>query len=158
MKGSIRIEIVTKRLVYNIVVHRNLTILRGLSGTGKTTLCDYIRMANEGNAAVQMRITTECMQDVKVHANVLTDNMWQLILNNTENTVFFIDEDATFVTTNAFADLIQNTTNYFVIINRHDKTLGKLPISVTEIYELKTSGKYITQKQYVQYTANTCTC
>lgn len=43
MKGKHRVLVSTKRLKYDFVLQRNLTIIRGDSATGKTTLVDMIR-------------------------------------------------------------------------------------------------------------------
>ena len=43
MKGSVHIIVENDRINYEFVLRRNLTIIRGDSATGKTTLVDMIR-------------------------------------------------------------------------------------------------------------------
>ena len=43
MKGAHRVIVETKKIKYDFVVKRNITILTGDSGSGKTVLIDYIR-------------------------------------------------------------------------------------------------------------------
>lgn len=43
MKGKHKVIVSTKRLKYDFELRRNLTIIRGDSATGKTTLIDMIR-------------------------------------------------------------------------------------------------------------------
>ena len=43
MKGKHRVVVSTKRLKYDFELRRNLTIIRGDSATGKTTLIDMIQ-------------------------------------------------------------------------------------------------------------------
>ena len=43
MTGAINIKMKNKRNIYNFTLKRNITILRGDSGTGKTTLYDMIK-------------------------------------------------------------------------------------------------------------------
>lgn len=43
MRGEHRVIVSTKRLKYDFELRRNLTIIRGDSATGKTTLVDMIR-------------------------------------------------------------------------------------------------------------------
>lgn len=43
MKGKYRIIVTAKRLRYDFEIRRNLTIIRGDSATGKTTLVDMIQ-------------------------------------------------------------------------------------------------------------------
>ncbi|MFC2472125.1 MAG: Fis family transcriptional regulator, partial [Lachnoanaerobaculum gingivalis] len=45
MKGTHRVVVSTKRLKYDFVIRRNITIIQGNSATGKTTLVDMIREA-----------------------------------------------------------------------------------------------------------------
>lgn len=43
MKGKYRIIVTAKRLRYDFEIRRNITIIRGDSATGKTTLVDMIQ-------------------------------------------------------------------------------------------------------------------
>ena len=43
MRGKHRVIVSTKRLKYDFELRRNLTIIRGDSATGKTTLVDMIQ-------------------------------------------------------------------------------------------------------------------
>ena len=43
MKGKHRVVVSTKRLKYDFEIRRNLTIIRGDSATGKTTLVEMIQ-------------------------------------------------------------------------------------------------------------------
>jgi len=83
-------------------------------------------------------------------ATVLEEKNWQNNLVSIENQIIFIDEESEFVKTKEFAEAINHSSNYFVIINRED--LQQLSISVEEIYELKASGKRHTLKKYYQNT------
>ena len=58
--------------------------------------------------------------------------------------IVFIDEGNEFIKTVEFADTIQKTDNYYVIVSR--ESLPSLPYSVEEIYGIRTSGKYGTLK------------
>ena len=56
MKGTYRVVVSTKRLKYDFVIRRNITIIQGNSATGKTTLVDMIREAvnNPSGASVDL--------------------------------------------------------------------------------------------------------
>ena len=43
MKGSHRVIVETKKVKYDFIIRRNITILTGDSGSGKTVLIDMIR-------------------------------------------------------------------------------------------------------------------
>ena len=42
MKGSHRIIVESRKVKYDFVIHRNITIITGDSGSGKTVLIDLI--------------------------------------------------------------------------------------------------------------------
>ena len=44
MKGSHRIIVESRKVKYDFVIHRNITIITGDSGSGKTVLIDLIRV------------------------------------------------------------------------------------------------------------------
>ena len=71
---------------------------------------------------------------------VLEGDLWKKLLQIIQNTIIFIDEDNAFIETKEFAEAIQGNTNYFVIVTREN--LEMLPISVTEVYGIKSSGRY----------------
>ena len=66
--------------------------------------------------------------------------MWKEQLSGIADSIVFIDEGNEFNKTTEFADEIQKTDNYYVIVTR--ESLPSLPYSVEEIYGIKTSGKY----------------
>ena len=80
-----------------------------------------------------------------VPCRILEGSNWKLILEHTENSIFFIDEENVFVHTVEFASCVKDSGNYFVLITREN--LYGLPYSVEEIYGIRTSGRYGTLKQ-----------
>ena len=141
MKGKIDIRVYNNRSSYNFTLERNITIVRGNSGTGKTTLYDmiaeYTRLGKD--SGVQLAAPCPCV--------ALTDMDWQNQLSHTHGSAVFIDEGADYLASKEFAAVIQKTDNYYVIFNREN--LHELPYSVEEIYEIKMSGKYhVFQKVY----------
>ena len=59
MKGKHRIIVSTKRLKYDFELRRNLTVIRGDSATGKTTLVDMIR-DYVNNPYADILVRTKC--------------------------------------------------------------------------------------------------
>ena len=152
MKGKYRVVVSTKRLKYDFELHRNLTIIQGDSATGKTTMIDMIRefVNNPSGTPVELVCDKKCF--------VLEGALWKEQLSGIADSIVFIDEGNEFIKTTEFADEIQKTDNYYVIVTR--ESLPSLPYSVEEIYGIKTSGKYGTLKQsyhefYRLYGANT---
>lgn len=139
MKGKHRIVVSTKRQKYEFELRRNLTILRGDSATGKTTLIEMI----QDHENDPLGSPVELISDKKCY--VLEGALWKEQLAGITDSIVFIDEGNTFVKAEEFAGVIQNTDNYYVIVSR--ESLPALPYSVEEIYGIRTSGKYGTLKQ-----------
>ena len=139
MKGIHKVVVGTKYLKYEFELRRNLTIIRGDSATGKTTLVDMIRThMNDGESGP---VTLNCDKG----CYVVEGNLWKGQLNNIQDSIVFIDEGNEFVKTKDFARAIQQTDNYYVIVIREG--LPALPYSVEEVYGIRTSGKYGTLKR-----------
>lgn len=139
MKGIHKVVVGTKYLKYEFELRRNLTIIRGDSATGKTTLVDMIRThMNDGESGpVTLNSDKSCY--------VVEGNLWKGQLDNIQDSIVFIDEGNEFVRTKDFARAIQQTDNYYVIVTREG--LPALPYSVEEVYGIRTSGKYGTLKR-----------
>ncbi|MBD8940606.1 MAG: translation initiation factor 2 [Lachnospiraceae bacterium] len=139
MKGRHRIVVSTKRLKYDFEVRRNLTMIRGDSATGKTTLIDMIRdyVNNPSGTPVNLTCDKKCY--------VLEGALWKEQLKGIIDSIIFIDEGNEFIKSVDFAEEIQKTDNYYVIVTR--ESLSSLPYSIEEIYGIRTSGKYGTLKQ-----------
>lgn len=139
MKGIHKVVVGTKYLKYEFELRRNLTIIRGDSATGKTTLVDMIRThMNDGESGP---VTLNCDKS----CYVVEGNLWKGQLDNIQDGIVFIDEGNEFVKTKDFARAIQQTDNYYVIVTREG--LPALPYSVEEVYGIRTSGKYGTLKR-----------
>lgn len=139
MKGSYRVIVQNKRIRYDFEIRRNLTIIRGDSATGKTTLVEMIREYYENgiSSGIQLQCDREC--------SVLSGRNWKADLAGMKESIVFIDEGNEFVFTDEFASAIQQTDNYYVIITREG--VPSLPYSVEEIYGIRDSGKYGTLKR-----------
>ena len=139
MRGKHRVIVSTKRLKYDFEIRRNLTIIRGDSATGKTTLVDIIQeyVNNPTGSPVELICDKKCY--------VLEGALWKGQLAEITDSIVFIDEGNDFIKTEEFAGEIQKTDNYYVIVTR--ESLPALPYSVEEIYGIRTSGKYGTLKQ-----------
>lgn len=134
MKGQHRVIIQNKRIRYDFTLQRNLTVLRGDSATGKTALIDMVReyANNETPSSIELVCDKHCY--------VIEGSTWRGQLSVVEDSIVFIDEGNVFVTTDEFAEAIQKTDNYYVIVSREG--LPNLPYSVQEIYGIRNEGKY----------------
>lgn len=109
MKGSYRIIVQNKRIRYDFEIRRNITIIKGDSATGKTTLIDMIGEYDENGPD----------SGIDLQANI-------------KDSIVFIDEGNAFIFTDEFASAIKNTDNYYVIATREG--IPSLPYSIEEIY------------------------
>ena len=132
MKGCYEVIVKNRRIQYKFTINRNITILKGDSATGKTTLIEMIQafQTNQMNSGVLLSCKRPCI--------VLDSNNWQLILQNTKDSIVFIDEGNPFVTSKDFADAVKNSTNYYVIATRNN--LFNLPYSIQEVYGIKNTA------------------
>ena len=143
MKGKYKVIVRNNRLHYEFEIKRNITIVRGDSATGKTTLINLLRQAE--NLGASSGVDLVC----PVPCRILEGVNWKLILENSTGTIFFIDEENAFINTEEFASAVKNSDNYYVLITREN--LYNLPYSVDEIYGLHCSGKYHdTKRMYNQ--------
>lgn len=134
MKGKYRIIVENKKIRYDFEIKRNITIIKGDSATGKTTLAGMIAEYEENGADSGIRLVC----DRECH--ILQGRYWKALLSEMKNSIIFIDEGNKFVSSVEFAQEVKKSDNYFVIITR--EALETLPYSVDEIYGIRNSGKY----------------
>lgn len=146
MTGTIKIEVSNPHVTFSLVLERNITILCGNSATGKTTLVEMLRdyEENGSSSGVSVRCSKTC--------RVLSGRDWEYRLKGMENSIVFIDEGNAFVRSQAFAEAIRGSSNYYVLITR--ESLYQLPYSVNSILTLKKTtsrSKKTYVKSYPQY-------
>lgn len=129
MKGIYNIKIYNKHVYYELTFRRNITIISGNSGTGKTIILNLIdTYYNKGKqSGIHIESQVECV--------VLREKNWHSTLSQISNSIVFIDEGAGFINTKQFATAVQQFDNYYVIITR--QSLSYLSYSINEIYKLE---------------------
>jgi len=139
VKGSYRVTVSNAKVRYDFTIRRNITIIRGDSATGKTTLVEMIQEYYESgkDSGVELNCERPC--------RVLAGRDWKPVLDTIHEGIIFIDENNGFLPTDEFARAVQKSDNYYVIVTREG--LPNLPYSVEEIYGIRESGKYGTLKQ-----------
>lgn len=139
MKGKYHICVQNSRIRYEFDIKRNITIIRGDSASGKTTLFSMIESYNRlgEDSGIEIVCKKECI--------TVNNATWDLILDKHNDSIVFIDEDSPVIKSQEFAEKIKNSGNYYVIITRED--LPNLPYSVDEIYGIHNSGKYADTKR-----------
>ena len=139
MKGAHRIIVESRKIKYDFIIKRNITILTGDSGTGKTVLIDLIRDYRRYGADSGVFLSCDCA------CRTIDNEDGERQLEETSNSIIFMDEGNRFLTSKRFAELVQQSDNYFVLATR--EKLPMLPYSVNEIYGFRQSGKYHQARQ-----------
>ena len=129
MKGSYDITVRNNRVQYHFTIYRNITILRGDSATGKTTLIEMIDNYVKGGSesGIEVICPKPCV--------VLERGNWERDLKDIRDSIVFIDEGNGFVQKKEFAGMVRGSSNYFVIATRD--SLFELPYSITEVYGIR---------------------
>lgn len=137
MKGSYYFRVRSKKALFEFTIKRNITVIKGDSATGKTTLLhmlyEYLRVGKESGFSV----STDADYFVYLRQEVGRD--WKDALFGLENEIIFIEENNDFVFSEEFANFVKISGNYFVLVNR--SPFKMLPYSIHEIYEIITDGK-----------------
>lgn len=131
MIGAYDIRVRTRKVEYNLHIERNITIIKGNSGTGKTLLVRAIEDYDTQGKRSGIKVTCD------KHCCVLKGKNWIRDLEEIKDSIVFIDEGSEFIGTKEFASQIKNTDNYYVIITRED--LLCLSYSIHSILELKSN-------------------
>ena len=133
--------------MFDFTLRRNITVIKGDSATGKTTLLhmlyEYLRTGRESGYSVSTSAAyyVYLRQEVGMH--------WQEIFPRLKDTVIFIEENNEFVFSQEFATFVRDSGNYFVLVTR--APLKMLPYSIHEIYEILTVGKRADIKESYHY-------
>ena len=87
MKGSFRIIVSNRAVRYDFWIHRNITIIKGDSATGKTTLVEMIREYYDSGPDSGITLQCDCP------CRTLAGRDWEILLNTIHESIVFIDED-----------------------------------------------------------------
>ena len=145
MIGKHRVQIGDNTIRYDFVLSRNITIIRGDSGTGKTTLYNLIQEMNQKkNSGIAWNCDCGCY--------ALTDFDWEDVIERHPKSIIFVDENFSSMRSEKFASIVNSADNYFVLITR--AYLPMLAYSIKEVYSMHVSGKYATLNNEYEITVN----
>lgn len=138
MKGSYRFRVKSKKIIFEFSIRRNITVIKGESASGKTTLLhmvyEYLRIGRESGYSVSAD------SSYYVYLRKEVGRSWQDALYPLKNTIIFIEENNPFVFSKEFAEFVRKSGNYVVLVNR--SPFKMLPYSIHEIYEIVTDAKH----------------
>ncbi len=134
MRGKIKIYVKNKQITFSFTLERNVTVITGDSGTGKTKLINMVRNYSElgKSSGVTLRCNKTCI--------VLEGRSWEQVLADTHNSVVFVEESTPlFLTSQAFAQAMKKSDNYYVLVTR--EPLPQLPYSIDCIKQIIRKNK-----------------
>lgn len=134
MKGNQRFYLRVGKKKFDLVLERNITVIKDKSATGKSTFIRYLRnhivaLKNTGHSDINV----ECNKKFYVLDALNWDDAYSNI-NKYKDSIIFIDEGNKFVTTVEFARFVKLTGSFFVLITR--VACDNLAYSVTSICRL----------------------
>lgn len=140
MKGNFQIHIFNNKKDFKFIICKNITIVQGDSGKGKTTLVSMVEQYSNSGAGSGINVQS----DIKLL--VLTNSTYKSLLEEytDKQVIFFIDESNDCFRTIEFARALRKSGCYCVIMTR--ESIKTLPYGITNIYIMIGSGKYSTLK------------
>lgn len=129
MVGTHKFTVSDNKVAFCIDLRRNVTIIQGNGGTGKTRLFKFIQEASKRGSGVHITDTSDTV--VAGASEFLEGNLQKY---RGTNTIFIFDEDYPYFATNAFREAITFTGCYFILITRN--SYSGFGVSTQEIYEM----------------------
>lgn len=132
MRGRYNIIVYNNRVRYELEIERNLTVIKGNSGTGKTTLYNMVR--DLLSTSRYTGINCNFRDKIRILDN---SSDWRNELSINTEKIFISDEGTEYITTQEFSESLNSSDNYFIFITRSGR-MRWLTYSVDCIYELGT--------------------
>lgn len=128
IRGKIKIYVKNRHITFSFALERNVTVITGDSGTGKTKLINMVRDYSElgKSSGVTLRCDKTCI--------VLEGRSWEQVLDDTHDSVVFVEEITRFLTSQAFAQAMKESNNYYVLVTR--EPLPQIPYSIDCIKQI----------------------
>ena len=137
MKGRHVIGVTSRKATYRLELERKVSVIKGNSGTGKSSLIRLISEYLEFGKKSGIKISVDSSASLGVLTN---SSEWEKVLDSVHNTILFIDEDVDYLYSEGFQKELWKADCYMVIVSRSGSFMG-LPYSISGIYELVTEKK-----------------
>lgn len=112
MVGKYDIIVQDEFIRYEFTIDRKVSVIKGDSSTGKTTLYDDIVVLCESDDS---EVAVNCNMSDRVRA--LNRDNYERLMKETDK-IIFIEENFRLLGSKAFSRLLNSSDNYFVIISR----------------------------------------
>lgn len=114
MTGRHLLRVKTPLCTYKVMLQRNITVLTGDSGIGKTSIYRAIYKYLKTSGKCDISVVSDC--NVRALNGVREDSIE--LLKTINNSIVVIDEGSAWIKSNEFASIVNSSTNYFLIISR----------------------------------------
>ena len=115
MKGRHEIRVVSRKTVYRLELERKVSVIKGNSGTGKSSLIRLISEYLEFGKKSGIKINVDSSASLGVLTN---SSEWEKILSSVHDTVLFVDEDVDYIYSDSFQKELWKADCYAVIVSR----------------------------------------
>lgn len=137
MKGKHHISITSRKASYHLELERKISVLKGNSGTGKSSLIRLISEYLEYGKQSGVKLSVDSSASLAVLTNT---SDWSEILSSVHDAVLFIDEDVRYLYSESFQRELWDADCYSVIVSRSGRFTA-LPYSIFGIYEFVTEKR-----------------
>lgn len=129
MKGAYNLIIGNSRVIYDLNIKHGINIIKGDSGTGKTTLYNIAvdLVSGLGGIKCNFKDKIEVLTRISDCASVIQNSRGKFI---------FADETVPYIYSKEFANLAQTSDNYFILNTR--RNLDCLVYSSNAVYIIET--------------------
>lgn len=132
MTGRYILKLKDKYVSYELKLERQVTILKGDSGTGKSTFVQLCRLAINNEGDVNCNLTNRLIIIENIPSGYTITKLW----GGASGRIFICDENNNkLFRTKEFAEFVNGSDNYFIIISRSG-CLGMLTYSINDIYNI----------------------
>ena len=137
MKGRHIISVTSRKAGYHLELERKISVLKGNSGTGKSSLIRLISEYLEYGKQSGVKLSVDSNASLTVLTNT---SDWDDILDLARDAILFIDEDVRYLYSEPFQRKLWSADCYAVIVSRSGR-FKALPYSIFGIYELVTERR-----------------
>lgn len=112
MQGDEKVIARNKNNYHEFTLHRNITILRGDSGRGKTKLFELVEDYNSFGKSSDAKVISDCL------VIAYRGRDWRNDIKKIKSSIVIVDEEnSKFINSVDFAKTIKGTSNYYLLIS-----------------------------------------
>lgn len=140
-----RVKISTNKVVYDLVLERTISVIRGDSGTGKSYMCELVHILNQDPDTFGLSVESE-LPTIKVNEQPTEE--WCL---SNKDSVIFIDEDVKIKGVDKIIRLLRRNGCWVVYISRKNSIRIDLGCATSCVYKIESSGKVRSLKKLIEF-------